>query len=261
MAEPIDSGETKREYFDMLAKLGVTKHVGSLDATNEILELCSLEPGMTVLDVGCGVGHTPKILAQWHGCRVIGIDLLPRMVVQARSVVRRAGVADQVVFASADAQVLPFADETFDLVMAESLNVFLDDPARAFAGYARVAKPGGCVGITEAVWLGGGSESPPANYLGITGATFQRPEVWAHHMEAVGLEDVTTRVHPADIKGEARGRIKRFGCGGMLGTMWGAIGAILRDPSIRGKLKWAMGQVPQDIQRNLGYGVYAGWKA
>jgi hypothetical protein len=80
-------------------------------------------------------------------------------------------------------------------------------------------------------------------------------------MEAVGLEDVTTRVHPADIKGEARGRIKRFGCGGMLGTMWGAIGAILRDPSIRGKLKWAMGQVPQDIQRNLGYGVYAGWKA
>ena len=252
--------DTKREYFDMLAKLGVTKHIGSLDATRELLELCGLEPGMRVLDVGCGVGHTPKILAGWYECRVVGIDLLPRMVGRSRGVVSGAGVGDQVGFAVADAQALPFDDGVFDLVMAESLHVFLDDPARAFAAYARVVKPGGCVGITEAVWLDKTSEDRASNYLGMTGADFRPPDVWADHLEAAGLVDVVTRVHAADLKAEARGRLKRFGCGGMLGAMCGAIGAILRDRSIRGKLRDAMGQVPQDVKDTLGYGVFVGRK-
>lgn len=253
-------GDTKRAYFDMLAKLGVTKHIGSLDATRELLELCGIEPGMRVLDVGCGVGHTPKILARRYDCEVVGIDLLPRMAARSRELVARVDAAARVAFAAADAQALPFAEGVFDLVMAESLNVFLDDPARAFAAYARVTRPGGCVGITEAVWLDEASEDRAANYLGMTGATFRRPEVWADTMEAAGLVDVVTRVHEADLKAEARGRLKRFGCGGMLGTMWGAMRAILTDRSIRGKLRDAMGQVPRDVQDKLGYAVYAGRK-
>ena len=48
-----------REYFEFIADLGITKHGGSIQATRELVELCRIEEGKYVLDVGCGVGATP----------------------------------------------------------------------------------------------------------------------------------------------------------------------------------------------------------
>jgi ubiquinone/menaquinone biosynthesis C-methylase UbiE len=70
------------------------------------------QPGMKVLDVGCGTGSDLK---QYHqgGCQIHGIDLSPGMVHVARK--KYGELAD---FRVCDGADLPYQDETFDLVMA-----------------------------------------------------------------------------------------------------------------------------------------------
>jgi hypothetical protein len=46
-------------YFEFLGDMGLTKHIGSMEATRRLLELCHIGGGDLVLDVGCGVGATP----------------------------------------------------------------------------------------------------------------------------------------------------------------------------------------------------------
>ena len=51
-------------YFDVQAELDFTKHPGALDATNELIDLCTIDSTKHVLDVGCGVGMTPAYLVK-----------------------------------------------------------------------------------------------------------------------------------------------------------------------------------------------------
>ena len=65
------TSEKARHYFDFVAKMGMTKHYGSMAATRELVSLCHIGSGDYVLDVGCGVGATPSYLAKTVGCRVV----------------------------------------------------------------------------------------------------------------------------------------------------------------------------------------------
>ncbi|MCJ7551350.1 MAG: methyltransferase domain-containing protein, partial [Anaerolineae bacterium] len=74
------SGELSKNraaYFDMLADLGMTKHLGSLAATEDLVKGCRINAASLVLDVGCGVGLTPCYLARTYGCDVTGVDITP----------------------------------------------------------------------------------------------------------------------------------------------------------------------------------------
>ena len=55
-------------------------HVRGLAATKELAEGLSLEPGSTVIDVGCGLGGPARYLAATHGCRVTGIGMVEGVV-------------------------------------------------------------------------------------------------------------------------------------------------------------------------------------
>ena len=78
-------------YWEMLADLDLTKHLGGLKATEELIELCHIDKGKYVLDVGCGVGMTPCYLAGKYGCRVVGIDNYNRMIERANERAKRWG--------------------------------------------------------------------------------------------------------------------------------------------------------------------------
>jgi ubiquinone/menaquinone biosynthesis C-methylase UbiE len=108
---------------------------------------------LAVLDVGCGVGATACYLAKEFGCRVTGVDLRESMVEAARERARREGVSEQVTVRPADAQDLPFADETFDVVLCESVATFVEDRQQVADELVRVVKAGGCVGLNEEIWL------------------------------------------------------------------------------------------------------------
>ena len=112
-----------------------------------VLGLAHLEPGESVLDVGCGTG-TLAIAAKRHVGpmgRVNGIDASPEMIARAGKKASKAGA--EVVFTKAVAEALPFPDAEFDVVLTTVTLHHLGRKARQQCAreMRRVLKPGGRV--------------------------------------------------------------------------------------------------------------------
>jgi arsenite methyltransferase len=67
-------------FFDFAAEVGLTKHMGGLKATDKLIELCHINKDSYIPDVGCGVGATACYVAEKVGCRLMGVDILDKMV-------------------------------------------------------------------------------------------------------------------------------------------------------------------------------------
>jgi ubiquinone/menaquinone biosynthesis C-methylase UbiE len=98
-------------------------------------------PGARILEVGCGPATTlwganlERIDSSWH---LTLADFSPGMIEAARAV-----LGDRAEFVVADAQDLPFADESFDVLLANHMLYHVPDRPRAFAEIRRVLVPGG----------------------------------------------------------------------------------------------------------------------
>src|SRR5712675_702202 len=114
----------ERAAWDRILDLVVGGGRGSLDA----------------LDVGCGTGFLSLELAG-RGHRVSGIDFAPQMLAEARKKAAAQGVA--VRFEEGDAEQLPFAEGSFDLVMTRHVLWTLPHPEQAIDEWIRVLRPGG----------------------------------------------------------------------------------------------------------------------
>ncbi len=77
------SGSINQEesyYFELLSSFGLTKHMGGLEATKELVRLCHIDRDSRVLEAGCGVGITSCYLAKEVGCKVVAIDIYSEML-------------------------------------------------------------------------------------------------------------------------------------------------------------------------------------
>jgi arsenite methyltransferase len=257
--------EKEQHFFDFAAEAGLTKHLGGVEATDTLAELCHIEEGKVVLDVGCGVGATPVYLAKRYGCRVVGVDIVARMIERCEERARREGVADKTEFRVADAQDLPFDDNLFDAVITESVAAFPEDKQRAANEYVRVTKPGGYVGLNESTWL---KTPPPPDVVAWAsqevGAQVEplTREGWVELLENAGLSDVVVRIHAIDVRDEARGILRRYGGRGMLRFMWRALRMYVRNPAYRALVTRVRkeGIVPENLHEYFGYGLYVGRK-
>ncbi len=186
--------DEKTLYFDVQADFGITKHMGGLKSTQELLALCHIQAGQRVLEVGCGIGNTACYIAKNYGCRVIGIDISERMVARSRDRAIRKKVETSVAFRVADAQHLPFEDGFFDAVICESVTAFVEDKQQAVSEFRRVVKPGGYVGLNEVTWRK--TPTPElVNYISfiMAGADFLPAERWRQLLERSGLREVEAR--------------------------------------------------------------------
>jgi ubiquinone/menaquinone biosynthesis C-methylase UbiE len=111
-----------------------------------LCETIDLRAGQTVLDVATGSGNTALAAAR-RRCDVIGIDYAPSMLVlgQARAAAERLPVT----FRDGDAEQLPFADATFDVVLSTFGVMFAPDQAQAARELLRVCRPGGKIGLAS----------------------------------------------------------------------------------------------------------------
>ena len=101
-----------------------------------------LEDASTVLDGGIGTGAFSLALAKAvpYQLQICGVDLSDTMVATARSLLCRAGVTAQV--HQQDIRRLPYADNTFDLVMSAHMLEHLPDPYVGLREMIRVLRPG-----------------------------------------------------------------------------------------------------------------------
>jgi ubiquinone/menaquinone biosynthesis C-methylase UbiE len=259
---PVIGADAREDaYFDLMADMDFTKHIGGYAATQALAALCDIGPGVRVLDVGCGVGITPCFLAQEYGCEVVGVDLRPRMIERATARAAQHGLADRVSFQTADAQSLPFDDHSFDVVLAESVLSFLPDKVAGLREWWRVARSGGQVGLTEAVWL---REPPP--HLKEIEQTFgsnleiMYPAEWAALLTEAGFVDLEAQTHEISMRTESRDRIRRLGCRHLMMVWLRALNALLARPKYRYFMREAMGSRTGQLMQYWGYGVWAARK-
>ena len=102
--------------------------------------------GARLLDVGTGDG-TYAIEAARRGARSVGLDLDPRMIEAARRRAAAAGVP--VALCRGTVEALPFADASFERVVAITVLCFVRDVGAAFSEMARVLVPGGRLVVGE----------------------------------------------------------------------------------------------------------------
>ena len=117
-------------------------HTAGRVTTLKALEMVPLRAGMHVLDAGCGLGGTARVLAREHGCRVTGIDLTPQFVEVARAISERMGLADQCDFHVGNVTEMPFADAAFDAAVTFHAAMNVRERDSFYAELARVMRPG-----------------------------------------------------------------------------------------------------------------------
>ena len=256
---------TEPAFFDFAAEMGLTKHIGGVEATQTLVELCGVGPGARVLDVGCGVGITACWLAKKYACRVVGVDLREKMVEHSRARAKREGLAERVEFRAADAQALPLDDDHFDIVITESVTAFPADKARAAREYARVTRPGGAVGLNEATWLKFPPPQEISAWLARSAGAEPTPLTdaeWVVLLENAGLKVIVGKTYSIDLREESQSLVRRYGLGEALRITGRILDLYLRSADYR---RFVMrikneGLLPANLTDYFGYGLFVAKK-
>lgn len=109
-----------------------------------LVEACGIVAGMRVLDVAAGTGNA-SIPAAQTGADVTASDLTPELLEAGRERAEAEGV--ELEWAQADAEHLPFEDESFDVVMSSIGAMFAPHHQEVADELVRVCRPGGTIGL------------------------------------------------------------------------------------------------------------------
>jgi SAM-dependent methyltransferase len=130
-------------YWDEIYSRGGFRgliYLKRMQAAMAWIDALGLDPGAKVLEVGCGAGFATLELAS-RGYDVLATDSSPDMVALASQQIAEAGL--DVPVSACDVHDLPFAAESFELVLALGVLPWLHSPERALGEIARVLAPGG----------------------------------------------------------------------------------------------------------------------
>ncbi len=246
-------------FLDMQAHVGVTKHIGGFEATSELLSLCHIEEARQVLNVGCGIGVGPVYIADKYNCHVMGVDISEKMIEWSRRRAREERVEAKVEFRAADVLELPFEANRFDVVIVESVLIFVEDKPRAIRECVRVTKSGGYVGLNEGCWTRQPSPELAAQVKDAIGPFIPTIETWQALWEASGLQDRAVKICQVDARQEIKDRMQWIGWRWLLRAWGRALRLYITNPAIRQSIK-NMFDVPPEVYQCMGYGLFAGRK-
>jgi SAM-dependent methyltransferase len=156
-------------------------HGGQRAGTRALANLVGLQPGMSVLDIGSGLGGPARTLASEYGCQVVGIDLTDEYVEAATALSDKVRLSDRVSFRRASALSLPFEDDAFDVVWSQNVFMNIEDKGAAIREAARVLRPHGILAME--IILAGGKDG------------LEYPVLWADH------PDISFLTPPDEFRG------------------------------------------------------------
>jgi 2-polyprenyl-3-methyl-5-hydroxy-6-metoxy-1,4-benzoquinol methylase len=116
------------------------------DGAAEFFERLNVSPAATLLDVACGSGQIALIAAR-KGIRATGCDIAANLVLAARGRAASEGLAAQ--FEEGDAEALPYADGSFDVVATMFGAMFAPRPELVASELVRVCRPGGMIAMAN----------------------------------------------------------------------------------------------------------------
>jgi ubiquinone/menaquinone biosynthesis C-methylase UbiE len=114
-------------------------------------DFLELEPGIRIVDLGCGTGEFTRQLARLVSgrCRILGVDSRTVSLKTAVLETRKAKLSAQISYKKGDVSNIPLEDAFADLTCCRSVLMHLRDPLSAVIEMARVTKPGGIVAALE----------------------------------------------------------------------------------------------------------------
>ncbi len=178
-----ESSETVATSYDEWTQDGILEfywgehihlgHYGSPPRSKDFLEakadfvhemvkwggLDKLPRGTTVLDVGCGIGGSSRILAKKYGFETTGITISPKQVQRATELTPEDVTAK---FQVDDALNLSFPDNSFDVVWSIEAGPHMPDKAKYASEMMRVLKPGGLLVVAD--WNQRDDRQKPLNF-------------------------------------------------------------------------------------------------
>ena len=170
----------------------------------ELCEALDLRSGQKVLDVAAGNGNAALAAAR-RWCEVVAVDYVPALLERARERARAERLAIEL--READAEALPFADGSFDVVVSTFGVMFTPDQERAASELVRVCRSGGKIGLAN--WT-------PEGFIGQLFKTIGRylpppagarsPALWGTRARIAELFEP----HASDIKLAQRSFVFRY---------------------------------------------------
>jgi len=171
-------------------------HLGWSAATEELAEDLGFEHGMTVLEVGSGIGGPARHLARLLGCDVVGVDLTPEFVEVAETLTRRCHLSGKVSFVQASALAMPFADGEFEGAVMLHVGMNIADKAALFREVRRVMRQGARFGVYDIMRMAEGDLPYPMPWAMTMDTSFvETPAHYRKCLEAAGFAIDLERSH------------------------------------------------------------------
>lgn len=124
-------------------------HTGGGPATISLANRAGITRDMDILDAGCGLGGSSRLLTQNFNCRVTGIDLAPDFIETATVLTQWCGM--DIFFEQGSILELPHENDSFDMILCQHILMNIENKAGALSEFFRVLRPGGKLILHEIV--------------------------------------------------------------------------------------------------------------
>lgn len=120
-------------------------HVRGAAVSLELAKEAYIQKHSRVLDLGCGLGGASRMIADFFDCHVTGIDITPEFVRTAELLSQLLGLEGKTRFIVGDATDLPFADNYFEVVWTQHVQMNIEHKEKLYEEIGRILTAGGCL--------------------------------------------------------------------------------------------------------------------